>query len=125
MARVGKFADGYVMGGRALEAEWAKGVMTEVEESWAAAGREGRPRVVVTLPCALGPGAEDAIADAIGDYYGGRTAGPSRTARLQPTTAEIIRSGIHMHEELGTDEIIFRPVTPDLEQVDRLADAIG
>ena len=126
MARVGKFADGYVMGGRALEAEWAKGVMTEVEESWTAAGREGRPRVVVTLPCALGPGAEDAIADAIGDYYGGRqTAGAPRLTRLHPTSAEIIRNGIHMHEELGTDEIIFRPVTPDLEQVDRLADAIG
>ncbi len=126
MARVGKFADGYVMGGRALEAEWAKGVMTEVEESWAAAGREGRPRVIVTLPCALGPGAEDAIADALGDYYGGRqTAGAARLTRLQPTTAEIIRNGIHMHEELGTDEIIFRPVTPDPEQVDRLADVIG
>ena len=126
MARVGKFADGYVMGGRALEAEWAKGVMTEVEESWAAAGREGRPRVIVTLPCALGPGAEDAVADAIGDYYGGRQAtGAARLTRLQPTTAEIIRNGIHMHEELGTDEIIFRPVTPDPEQVDRLADVIG
>lgn len=126
MARVGKFADGYVMGGRALEAEWAKGVMTEVEESWAAAGREGRPRVIVTLPCALGPGAEDAIADALGDYYGGRqTAGAARLTRLQPTSAEIIRNGIHMHEELGTDEIIFRPVMPDPEQVDRLADVIG
>ena len=126
MARIGKFADGYVMGGRALEAEWAKDVMTQVEESWAAAGREGRPRVIVTLPCALGPGADDAVAGALADYYGGRaTAGAARLARPQPTSVETIRNAMRMHEELGTDEIIFRPVTPDLDQVDRLADAVG
>lgn len=126
MARIGKFADGYVMGGRALEAEWAKDVMTQVEDSWAAAGRAGRPRVIVTLPCALGPGAEDAVAGALADYYGGReTAGAARLTRPQPTSAETIRNAIQMHEELGTDEIIFRPVTPDLDQVDRLADAVG
>lgn len=124
--RVGKFASGYVMGGRALEAEWAKGVMTQVEESWAAHEREGRPRVVVTLPCALGPGAEDAVAGALADYYGGDgRPGASRQGRGQPTSPEIIRNAVRMHEDLGSDEIIFRPVTPDLEQLDRLTDAIA
>ena len=122
MARVGRFANGYVMGGRALEAEWAKGVMTQVEQSWAESGREGRPRVVVTLPCALGPGAEEAVTGAVAHYYGGD---PSRQVRLQPTSPEIIRNAISMHEELGSDEIIFRPVTPDLEQLERLTDVIG
>ena len=124
--RVGKFANGYVMGGRALEAEWAKGVMTQVEEAWAAHNREGRPRVVVTLPCALGPGAEDAVDAALADYYGGAgTPGASRQGRAQPTSPEIIRNAVRMHEDLGSDEIIFRPVTPDLEQLDRLTDAIA
>lgn len=124
--RVGKFASGYVMGGRALEAEWAKGVMTQVEESWAAHKREGRPRVVVTLPCALGPGAEDAVAGALADYYGGDgRPGASRQGRGQPTSPEIIRNAVRMHEDLGSDEIIFRPVTPNLEQLDRLTDAIA
>lgn len=124
--RVGKFASGYVMGGRALEAEWTKGVMTQVEESWAAHEREGRPRVVVTLPCALGPGAEDAVAGALADYYGGDgRPGASRQGRGQPTSPEIIRNAVRMHEDLGSDEIIFRPVTPDLEQLDRLTDAIA
>ena len=122
IARVGRFADGYVMGGRALEAEWAKGITTQVEESWAAHEREGRPRIVVTLPCALGPGAEEAVAGAVAHYYGGD---PSRQVRVQPTSPEIIRNAISMHEELGSDEIIFRPVTPDLEQLERLTDAIG
>ena len=126
IARVGKFANGYVMGGRALEAEWAKEVITDVEKSWADHEREGKPRIIVTLPCALGPGAEDAVADALGDYYGGRQASAaSRQARLQPTSPEIIRDAIRLHEELGTDEIIFRSVTPDLDQLDRLADAIS
>ncbi len=122
IARVGRFANGYVMGGRALEAEWAKGIMTRVEESWAEHGREGRPRVIVTLPCALGPGAEEAVTGAVAHYYGGD---PSRQVRVQPTSPEIIRNAISMHEELGSDEIIFRPVTPDLEQIKRLTDAIG
>lgn len=121
-SRVGRFANGYVMGGRALEAEWSKGIITQVEESWAENDREGRPRIVVTLPCALGPGCDDAVAGALADYYGGD---PSRQARLQPTSPEIIRNAISMHEELGSDEIIFRPVTPDLEQLERLTDAIG
>lgn len=124
--RVGKFANGYVMGGRALEAEWAKGVTTQVEESWAAHSREGRPRIVVTLPCALGPGADDAVAGALADYYGGAgTPGASRQGRAQATSPEVIRNALRMHEDLGSDEIIFRPVTPDLEQLERLTDAIA
>lgn len=124
--RVGKFANGYVMGGRALEAEWAKGVMAQVEESWAAHGREGKPRIVVTLPCALGPGAEDAVAGALADYYGGAgTPGAARQDRAQPTSPEIIRNAVRMHEDLGSDEIIFRLVTPDLEQLERLTDAVA
>jgi alkanesulfonate monooxygenase SsuD/methylene tetrahydromethanopterin reductase-like flavin-dependent oxidoreductase (luciferase family) len=126
IARVGRLADGYVMGGRALEREWAADIVRQVHESWHKAGREGSPRIVVTLPCALGEGADEAVAEAIGDYYGGRaTAGAARQARPQPTSADAIRAGIELHEELGTDEIIFRPVTPDLAQVEALAEVIS
>ncbi len=126
MARVGLFGDGYVMGGRALEEDWAREMMRRVEGSWLAAGREGRPRVIVTLPCALGPGAEEAVAEALGDYYGGReSAGGARLARPQATSVGAVREAMRLHEELGTDEIIFRPVTPDMGQVERLAEAIG
>ena len=126
MARVGKFANGYVMGGRALEEEWAKDVIDQVKKSWADADRSGEPRIIVTLPCALGEGAEDAVANALGDYYGGAgTAGATRQGRAQPTSKSIIRDAISMHESLGTDEIILRPVTANPEQIDRLADAIS
>ena len=126
MARVGKFANGYVMGGRALEEEWAKDVIDQVKKSWADADRSGEPRIIVTLLCALGEGAEDAVANALGDYYGGAgTAGATRQGRAQPTSKSIIRDAISMHESLGTDEIILRPVTANPEQIDRLADAIS
>lgn len=126
MARVGKFANGYVMGGRALEEEWAKGVIDQVKKSWSDAERAGEPRIIVTLPCALGEGAEDAVTNALGDYYGGAgTAGAARQGRAQPTSKAIIKNAISMHESLGIDEIILRPVTPDPEQIDRLADAIA
>jgi len=124
--RVGRFGDGYIMGGRAMEAEWVKGIMARVQESWERHGRSGRPRYVATLPAALGPGSEQAVADAIADYYGGRpAAGAAREARPNPTSPQIIRDLIGMHEELGTDEIVFRPVLLDPDQIDRLTDVVS
>ena len=56
---------------------------------------------------------------------GAGTAGATRQGRAQPTSKSIIRDAISMHESLGTDEIILRPVTANPEQIDRLADAIS
>ena len=76
--------------------------------------------------CAFGPDAEDAIARAIGDYYGGRpAAGAPRQGRSNATSAEAVRDAVRLHEELGTDEMIFRPAILDPDQVDRLAEAVG
>lgn len=125
IARIGRYADGYVMGGRATDREWAKGVFAQVEESWRAAGRQGRPRVVASLPFALGPGAEEAVDGAIAHYYGGRSPSSGRAGRANLSTPEDIRAAIALHEELGTDEFIFRPVALDSEQLDRLADVIS
>jgi alkanesulfonate monooxygenase SsuD/methylene tetrahydromethanopterin reductase-like flavin-dependent oxidoreductase (luciferase family) len=124
--RVGKYAHGYVMGGRANDAEWVKGIMERVNAAWSANGRSGKPRFVATLPCAFGPGAEQAIDDSIAHYYGGRPGrSAERKASTNPASAEAVREMIAMHEELGTDEIVFRPATLDLAQVDLLTAAIS
>ena len=124
--RVGKYANGYIMGGRANDGEWVKNIMERVNAAWMANSRSGNPRFVATLPCAFGSGAEQAIDEVIAHYYGER---PGRTierkARVNAASAEAIREMIAMHEELGTDEIVFRPATLDLAQVDQLTKAIS
>lgn len=124
--RVAKYGAGYVMGGRANDPQWVRGIMERVNAAWVAQRRSGKPRFVATLPCAFGPDARRQIDDGIAHYYGGRsTRAPDPSARPNPASAEAVRETIAMHEELGTDEIVFRPATLGPEQVDLLTDAIS
>lgn len=124
--RVGKYANGYVMGGRANDAEWVKSIMDRVNAVWKKNNRTGKPRFVATLPCAFGPKAEEQLDEAIAHYYGGRPErGSERQGSNNPTSKEAVREMIAMHQELGTDEIIFRPAVLDLLQVDQLTNAIS
>ena len=124
--RVGKYADGYVMGGGALDREGAAGVLRQVNESWERHGRSGRPRVVASVLAALGPGAEDAIRDAFADYYGGDPARlEARLARANLSTPDSIRDAIALHRNLGTDELILKPATLAPEQYERLTDVVA
>ena len=124
--RVGKYADGYVMGGGALDPEWARGVLQQVNDSWQRHGRGGRPRIVASVLAALGPGAEEALRGAFGDYYGGDPARlEARLARANLSTPEAIRNAIALHRELGTDELIFKPATLAPDQLDRLTEVVA
>jgi alkanesulfonate monooxygenase SsuD/methylene tetrahydromethanopterin reductase-like flavin-dependent oxidoreductase (luciferase family) len=94
-----------------------------VREAWAAAGREGAPRLVSLGYYALGPDADDAAHGYLSDYYA--FAGPyaeqaARSALIDP---EAVRRAVDEFAEAGCDELILFPCSPDLEQVDRLAEA--
>jgi len=126
LARVGKYAHGYVMGGRAMDRDWAKDILRQVNESWKANNRTGNPRIVAAMLTALGPGAEDAVNAAFAGYYGGDPARvAARVARGNPTSAEAIRDAIRLHEDLGTDELVLKPAALDPEQVDRLTEVVS
>ena len=124
--RVGKYADGYVMGGGALDREWAAGVLRQVNESWQRHGRSGRPRIVASVLAALGPGSEEALRAAFADYYGRDPARlAARLARANLSTPEDIRDAIALHRELGTDELILKPATLAPDQFDRLTEVVA
>jgi len=125
LARVGKYADGYVMGGRALDRDWAQDILNQIDASWKAHNRSGKPRIVASMLTALGPGATAAVTAAFAGYYGGDPSRVAdRVARGNPTSADAIRDAIKLHEDLGTDELILKPATLDPEQVDRLTDVV-
>ena len=111
---------------RALDPDWARGVLQQVNDSWRRHGRGGRPRIVASVLAALGPGAEEALRGAFGDYYGGDPARlEARLARATLSTPEAIRNAIALHQELGTDELIFKPATLAPDQFDRLTEVVA
>ncbi|MFG1946319.1 LLM class flavin-dependent oxidoreductase [Nonomuraea sp. NPDC048826] len=98
----------------------------QLRQAWEAAGRSGSPRMVASVMYALGPGAEAAVADAIGSYYA--FAGDEYAQygiSIAYTRPEQITAAIADFERIGCDELIFMGNDPDPAQVDLLADAIG
>ena len=123
--RVGRVADGYVLGGRAWNGEWTGEVMEKVGAAWKKHNRPGSPRYITTLPVAFGPDADDLLEEMIGHYYGGResSGGPRRSAG-NPNSQDAVRDLIKMHEDLGTDELVFRPTSLEPAQVDPLFEVV-
>lgn len=139
--RVGRWGDGYLHEGPPAEAAELYRV---AEESWKAAGREGRPRFVGAFYFGLGPNAREKAGAALGDYYAfalrplPRQASASlrRLAALRaPTVDEIIQSAPSTPEavlevlrgclDVGMDEVIALPGIAELDQVDRLAEVVN
>ena len=106
-------------GGAAMFADAAG----RVRAAWTAAGREGAPRMVALGYYALGPDGPDAARRYLGDYYA--FAGPYADMAVEAalTNPDAVRRTAGEFAEAGCDELILFPCSPDLDQVDRLAEA--
>jgi len=93
-----------------------------VRAAWDAAGREGAPRLVALGYYALGPDGPDAARRYLTDYYA--FAGPyaDQAAEAALTDPDAVRHTAGEFAEAGCDELILFPCSPDLDQVDRLAE---
>jgi hypothetical protein len=102
----------------------AGGAIDEFTKAWTEAGGTGRPRVVALAYFSLG---EEHTAESLhnlrtyygflGDWAEGIASGAARSPAAVRETAAAF-------EELGVDELVFDPTVADLDQVDRLADAV-
>lgn len=121
--RLARWGNGYISGGGGPQR--AKQVFQLAEEAWKSAGRPGKPRLVGCSYIALGQNGLERGGAAIRDYYS--FMGPMVEGMISalPTTLEVIRDIIEGFADIGTDEVILWPTTPDLEQIDQLADLIG
>lgn len=123
LKRLERWGDGYISGGGG--AQRASQFFRMAEEIWEAAGRSGKPRLVGAAYIALGEDGLERGGAYIRDYYsmmGPRVEG--MVASL-PTTLEAVRGVIQGFADIGTDELMLWPTTPDLEQIDQLADLTG
>ena len=91
-------------------------------ETWARAGRQGKPRVIALGNFSLGPSAEaDALSSLTYSY------GPLGETMLSgvPTSATAVQEFVSRFEEEGCDELILAPSSQDPEQLDLFAAAVS
>ena len=122
LARVARWGEGFIS---ILDAPGSAQLFRVVEKSWAAAGREGTPRLVAQINVVLGPQERTQRARAaIGAYY--RSLGPYADKVLGDlvTTPEHLRQTVRGFADAGADEVVCQCWTTEPEQIDMIADAV-
>ncbi len=120
--RVAQEGEGYV--GSAVPAVMMSPIFDAVRAAWAAAGREGTPRLVATAYFALGN--PDSGRANVHNYYSFASADVAGLiAGNVAVDRERIRAVCAGFEEIGADEIILNPATGDLDEVKRLAQCLN
>ena len=120
--RVGHWGNGFIVGGR--DPKGTKQFFQLAEEFWNGAGRPGKPRLVGCFYYALGANAKEGASAYLRNYYA--MLGPMVASMISnlPMTIDAIKERIQAYEDIGADEVIMWPCTPDLEQLDHLAELI-
>ena len=120
--RIIKWGAGWTAGGAPVEhtAPYAK----RVRDAWAAAGRTGEPRVAQLAYFSLGEGVDDASREYLLNYY--RIIGDYAQVIADNAlrSASQLRDLVTACEDAGFTELYFDPTVAQLEQIDRLADAV-
>jgi Luciferase-like monooxygenase len=120
-ARMARYADGYAHGGgppRAFE-----GAATRALAAWNDLGRPGRPALWGQGYFALGdPGRGN---DYLLDYYAFTGPFAERIAAGNLTSARAIKDFVRGYEEAGCDELVLFPTVSDLDELDRLTEALA
>ncbi len=120
--RVSRFGDGFL--GAALPPRYMAPLFRDAEAVWEKYDRPGRPRLVAQANVALGP--ESTVEQArrtIRAYYdfSGRA---DHVAEGLLTTPHAIREAVDAFVGIGADEVMLYCWSSDVDQVDRLADAL-
>jgi alkanesulfonate monooxygenase SsuD/methylene tetrahydromethanopterin reductase-like flavin-dependent oxidoreductase (luciferase family) len=94
-----------------------------VRRHWAEAGRAGEPRIVTGRYFSLGPDADRVADEYLRHYYGDEGLPVARADTL--TTPERIHDELDGLRAAGVTDLVLYPSSSVLDQVTRLADALG
>jgi alkanesulfonate monooxygenase SsuD/methylene tetrahydromethanopterin reductase-like flavin-dependent oxidoreductase (luciferase family) len=122
--RAARFADGWIQGGSGPSQFGAD--VSNLEDAWKHAGRDGRPRTMALGYFSLGDDAQKNAEAYLGHYYAwlgdeavdGIIAGAAKDA-------DSVKATMKAFEEWDCDELILFPSSPDPAQVTLLAEAAG
>jgi alkanesulfonate monooxygenase SsuD/methylene tetrahydromethanopterin reductase-like flavin-dependent oxidoreductase (luciferase family) len=120
-SRMARYADGYAHGGgppRAFAAAAAR-----AQAAWRDLGRAGEPRLWGQGYFALGDAERgDAY---LRDYYGFTGPFVERIVAENLTSARKLKDFVRGYEEAGCDELVLFSTTPNIEELERLQEALA
>ena len=122
--RIAAWGDGFVAPGGGELADLGR-LWAAINRAWDEAGRPGRPRWVGAAYYALGPDSREQAAAYIDRMYGHDPALAARRLAMIPTDRDGVRRLVDRQAAAGVDELLLRPVASGIDQLERLADAVG
>jgi len=122
ISRLERWGNGYLGGGGNLQ--MIDACFRQAENAWQRGGRSGKPRLVSDAFFGLGPGAAERSAAYILDYHAPLGPMAQQMAENVIASPEAVKEKIKAFEELGTDELLFIPCIPEMDQIRRLADCL-
>jgi alkanesulfonate monooxygenase SsuD/methylene tetrahydromethanopterin reductase-like flavin-dependent oxidoreductase (luciferase family) len=117
--RAAEYADGWMLGGGAPER--FRELSGKLTAAWRERGREGEPRKLALTYFALGDDPQGDTRRAIGEYY---SSSPEYAATIMAVTAKgegAVRERLDYFRDVGVDEVVMFPASPDPQQVELLA----
>jgi len=122
--RAAKYGDGWTQGGSGPSQFGSD--LSNLDDAWKKAGREGQPRTLALGYFSLGPDAQANVESYVGDYYAwlGEDAVQGIAAGA-PKDADSVKALVKAYEEWNCDELILFPASSDPAQVTLLAEAAG
>lgn len=119
--RVVAHADGWTAGSY-RDYDGAGRVATDLRRRWVEAGRPGAPRLIACCNFALGE--RDRGREHVGAYYAAHAGFVDLVVEDLVTSAAEARETVRRFGDLGFDAAIFHAAVADIDQVERLADAV-
>ena len=123
LARMARYADGYMHGGGPPRA--FAGAAGKAATAWSDLGRPGRPVLWGMGYFALGDGTADAGAEYLRHYYAFTGPFAEKIAAGNLTSPGAIADFIRGYEDAGCDELVLFPTVSSVDQIERLAEVIG
>lgn len=120
LKRLARWGTGYISGG--LPTNMAQPLYQLAEKIWKDASREGKPRLYGATYYALGDNAKERGGRYIMEYYGQEMGG--QIAPYLPDSPDALRGVVQSFADAGADEVFLWPTTPDVDQVERLAEIV-
>jgi alkanesulfonate monooxygenase SsuD/methylene tetrahydromethanopterin reductase-like flavin-dependent oxidoreductase (luciferase family) len=120
--RAARFGDGWTQGGGTPDA-FAEG-LEKLKAAWSQAGRAGKPKAVALFYFGLGDDAERMASESLGHYYAWLGDYANQIVASAAKDADTVKQYVSAFEAAGADEVICFPTSPDLGQVELLAQAV-
>jgi alkanesulfonate monooxygenase SsuD/methylene tetrahydromethanopterin reductase-like flavin-dependent oxidoreductase (luciferase family) len=120
-ARMARYADGYAHGGGPPRA--FAGAATRAEAAWNDLGRPGKPRLWGQGYFAFGD--VERGNDYLRDYYAFTGPFAERIVTGNLTSARAVKDFVRGYKEAGCDELVLFPTVADIDELERLREALS